>query len=48
MSMSWQYQLENTPTFLACIPENVYAAILQSSKSNDLAKSTFARSLIFP
>ena len=36
MDMFWQHYLENKkPTFLACIPKQVYAAILESSKNND-------------
>ena len=36
MKMFWQRYLENKkPTFLACIPQKDYAAILESSKNND-------------
>ena len=36
MKMFWQRYLENKkPTFLACIPQQDYAAILESSKNND-------------
>ena len=35
--MFWHYYLENKkPTFLACIPKQVYAVILKSSKNDDL------------
>ena len=35
--MSWQHYLENKKTnFLTCLPEQVYAAILESSKNIDL------------
>ena len=37
MDILWQHYLENKkPTFLACIPKQIYAAILESSKNNDL------------
>ena len=49
--MSWQHYLENKkPTFLACTSEQVYAAILESSKNKDLfraTKHTLAGSLKF-
>ena len=53
MNLFWQHYLENKkPTFLAFIPEQVYDAILESSKTNhDLsktAKPTFTASLKFP
>ena len=32
--MFWQHYLENKPTFPSCIPKQVYAAILESSKNN--------------
>ena len=42
--MFWQHYLENKkPIFLACIPEQVYAAILEFSKNKDF----FSRSLKF-
>ena len=35
--MLWQHYLENKkPTFLACILEQVYATILESSKNNNI------------
>ena len=38
--MFWQYYLgSKKPTFLARNPEQVYATILQFSKSNDLLKN---------
>ena len=38
--MCWQHYLENKkPTFLACIPDQVYAAILESLKNNDLLQN---------
>ena len=43
--MFWQHYLENKkPAFLACISEQVYSAILESSKNKDLF-STLAGSL---
>ena len=37
MNIFWRHDLENKkPTFLACIAEQVYAAILESSKNNNL------------
>ena len=37
MNMFWHYYLENEkPTFLACISKQVFAAILESSKSKAL------------
>ena len=37
MNIFWQHYLENKkPTFLACISKQVYAAILESSKNNNL------------
>ena len=36
MKIFWQHYLENEKsTFLACLPEHVYATILESSKTND-------------
>ena len=49
--MFWQHYLENKkPTFLACIPEQVYAANSESSKNNAFfktAKRTLAGFLKF-
>ena len=37
ISMFWHYYLEKKkPTFLTCIPKQVYAVILESSKNDDL------------
>ena len=52
MNMFWQHYLGNKkPTFLACIPEQDYAAILESSKITIFfrtANPTLAGSLKFP
>ena len=52
MNLFWQHYLGNKkPTFLACIPEQVYATILESSKITIFfrtAKFTLAGSLKFP
>ena len=40
MNMFLLHYLETKkPNFLACIPEQVYAAILESSENNDLFKN---------
>ena len=40
--MFYQHYLgNNKPTFLACNPEQVYAAILEFSKNNDLFSNLF-------
>ena len=53
MNMFWQHYLENKKVnFLPCIPKQVYAAILESSKNNDFffrtTKPTLAKSMKFP
>lgn len=36
MKIFWQHYLENEKsTFLVCLPEQVYATILESTKTND-------------
>ena len=40
MNMFWQHYLENKKTnFLACIAEQVYATILESSKNNNFFRN---------
>ena len=45
--MFWQHYLGNKkPTFLALNPKQVYAAILESSKNNELFRKRQNRSLL--
>ena len=49
MNMFWQHYLDNkSPTLLVCILQQVYAAILQSSKINNLFQNgqTYIRRIV--